>query len=1039
MRTYIHYFFIILLLLCINSSVGIAQYNESFDRFSQTMSVKLDDSSHNFVGTATTVFVNATNDTLRQVFYHAVFNAFQPNSEMHKRASVIGPNRLRPEVFARLQPHETGKLEMLNVLVNGKTARIERTGTIIKLDDFGVLLPRDSVVIFFQFVGQVPIQIRRSGRDNSQGVRYSMAQWFPKLCQYDQSGWHNNQFIAREFYGVWGKYDVSITLPAKYIVGASGTLQNPQQVGHGYEQTVPKGKVMPDSSRFRADSLHTWRFVAEPVHDFAWVADANYVHEFETRNGLTVHALYKQKYGKNWENMTDWCHRTIEHYSKHYVPYAYKHFTSSMAGDGGMEYPQLIMLRSSSDIPSLLGVTTHEIGHQWFYGMVANNETKHAWMDEGFTTYIENKCQREVFAREMKVEIPWYNSFFLPPIHERREDISNYLTMPRLGYNQPMGISHDRFAEDRASGLVYTAGASLLHQLEYSFGAPMLDSLMKRYATTWRFRHPYPKDFEKLCEEVFGQRLDDMFETYMQLRERPDYTITEFTSNQNTHPITYKPIRQNGTQPLWETNVTITKHDVPHIPLNLTLIGESGLRYTAHIPSDVRFVDVPPLAQRSIVLPMWYWTNPRYTTTIATPEKIARVTLDTTGLLDDDYLSDNTLVSSLFKRPFEIGWWKRYDSAKISDVYGISIRPTAWYFENGGTQFGLRFDGSADGERYQTTLGAYYNLRTNKVDWQVGFEDEFAVLGRLARIKMQAYSMDGADYGGIHLTKDYRPDRYTTVSTEVFTTSFEIFNIARTHPLLARYRTPQPARQGMNDNFFYASPLSSLAFMRAMAQYQYQSPSTALTAKLIVAAQERSAGLQSVISLRQTLFSNILESNIPLRFNLLSVLGTTYLPEQQQYSINELPIADQINNIPLRSMAFLASSYNVPIVLPFSTMLVGIRAGLSQSLHTGNIILGDMTLSNVGISIPVLGALRPALYTIGGVIARAIDAPYVQILESGISVKVKLADILPWQGLLWMFSEETSISMYYPLYTYSSSTTTPVIKNITVGISVGMP
>lgn len=1019
----------------------MAQYHESFDKFSQTMSVQLEDNTHTYQGNGVTFFINATRDTLEQLYFHAIFNAYQPNSEMHKRAGSIGPNRLRPEIYANLKPHEIGKLDMMSVIVNGKPARIERTGTIIKLDTFGSILPNDSVVILFEFAGQVPIQIRRNGRNNSQGVRYSMAQWYPKLCQYDQSGWHNNQFVAREFYGVWGKYDYKITLPAKYILGATGTLQNPQQVGHGYQFADTKGKTLPDSTRFSADSLLTWHFTAEPVHDVAWVADAQYIHEYETRNGITVHALYKPTFGKNWDKMTDWCHRTIAFYGNHYGDYPYKQFTSAMAGDGGMEYPHLIMLRSGSDIPSLLGVTVHELGHQWFYGIVANNETKHAWMDEGFTTYIENKCLREEFPKEMSVPTPWYREFFVPALPERRQEVGRFYGLAHLGYNQPMGFSHDRLAEERSAGLVYDAGAMLLHQLEYSFGAPMIDSLMKRYALTWRFRHPYPKDFEKMCETVLGQRLDDVMETFLMTTERPNYSILSLESQQTSQAASFKPIRQRARdqQNSWLTTITIDKEELAHIPLNLTLFGESGLSYSLHIPSDVRSVNVPDLAERNAVLPMWYWTSPTYQAQLAMPERIVKATLDTTFLMDDAFLWNNTYQSGIFSRRFEMGLWKRYDELKTSDVYGISVRPAIAFFTQSGMQVGLRLDGSADRERLQTTLGAYYNTRTNKVDWQIGYEDNFSLIGKLARIKAQAYSMDGADYVGVHITKDYRPYRYASTDAHLFSSSFEMFNITQAHPLLGRFRTISSPRSGINDAYSINSFSTPSAFMRGVAQYQYQSPTTQISLKGIFAAQERKSGLQSIFSLTHILTSNLLSTGTPLHLSLLSVLGSSNVPEQQQFSVNALPIADQINNTPARTLGFLASEWNVPMMIPYPTIMVGIQQGLRQSLQMATLSLGSASLGSYGLKLPFIDALRPGLYATGGITARAIQDSYERQYEVGASLKIKLSDVITWQQLLWMFPEETSLSVLYPIYSASSNESVPIIKQLTIGISMGLP
>jgi hypothetical protein len=365
-----------------------------------TMNVTVNDDDYTFKGTSRVEFTNNTPDTLRQIFFHAHFNAFQPNSLTAKRVAAIGPNRLKPETFANLKPNEIGKLDILpgtsTIGGNGVPFTVERIGTIIRLDLSKPLLPQERITLEFEFVGQVPVQVRRSGRNNAQGVRYSMAQWFPKLCQYDAHGWQNNQFVLREFYGVWGKYDVKITLPAKLVVGASGDLQNPQECGFGYVATGDT-TVMPRSDAEKPQGLKTWHFVAFPVHDFAWVADADYIHRVvkmpassPVSAGMTFHILTKPKYDAVWRNATDWLPRIFRFLGEKYLPYPYKQFTCTQAGDGGMEYPNLVMVRSS-DYNGTLGTVAHEAIHQWFYGMVANNETKHAWMDEGITDYLTDR------------------------------------------------------------------------------------------------------------------------------------------------------------------------------------------------------------------------------------------------------------------------------------------------------------------------------------------------------------------------------------------------------------------------------------------------------------------------------------------------------------------------------------------------------------------------------------------------------------------------------------------------------------------------
>ncbi|MFY8000869.1 MAG: M1 family metallopeptidase, partial [Candidatus Kapaibacteriota bacterium] len=453
----------VLLLLFFATSLAQAQQSSGFpadmeDRLKQerlaglvhTMNVTVNDDDFTFKGTSRVEFTNNTPDTLRQIFFHAHFNAFQPNSLTHKRVAAIGPNRLKPETFANLKPNEIGKLDILPGTSNGAPFTVERLGTIIRLDLSKPLLPQERITLEFEFVGQVPVQVRRSGRNNAQGVRYSMAQWFPKLCQYDAHGWQNNQFVLREFYGVWGKYDVKITLPAKLVVGASGDLQNPQECGFGYVATGDT-TVTPRPDAEKPQGMKTWHFVAFPVHDFAWVADADYIHRVvkmpassPVSAGMTFHILTKPKYDAVWKNATDWLPRIFRFLGEKYLPYPYKQFTCAQAGDGGMEYPNLVMIRSG-DYNGTLGTVAHEATHQWFYGLAANNETKHAWMDEGITDYLTDRIMAEEFKIDEQTRSTWLENALIPRRKDALESNRSFLRVYALGYDEPLSIPHDRF------------------------------------------------------------------------------------------------------------------------------------------------------------------------------------------------------------------------------------------------------------------------------------------------------------------------------------------------------------------------------------------------------------------------------------------------------------------------------------------------------------------------------------------------------------------------------------------------------------------
>src|SRR5687767_7261935 len=283
----------------------IAQPDRWQQRVKYTMQVNVDVATNRIKGKQLLEYTNNSPDTLRKVFYHLYWNAFQPNSMMDVRSRRQGTVVLRtdrngneitdwdPRVEDRilnLKPEETGYQKVLTLKMNGRNQQFKTQETILEVELDRPILPKSKVVFDMTWEAQVPLQVRRAGRDNPiTGVRYTMTQWYPKMAEYDYEGWHPTDYIAREFYGVWGDYDVTIRMDRNYLIGGTGYLQNAKSIGYGYEA---KGENI---SRAAGEKL-TWRFVAPKVHDFAWAADPEYKHITRTiPGGPTIHVIYKAK------------------------------------------------------------------------------------------------------------------------------------------------------------------------------------------------------------------------------------------------------------------------------------------------------------------------------------------------------------------------------------------------------------------------------------------------------------------------------------------------------------------------------------------------------------------------------------------------------------------------------------------------------------------------------------------------------------------------------------------------------------------------
>jgi hypothetical protein len=382
------------------------------------MDIDMDVKTYQYKGKQTLIYTNNSPDILHKVFYHLYFNAFQPNSEMDVRSrTILDPDRRVKDRISKLKPNEIGYIKVNSLLQNGKAITYETVGTVLEVNLSEPIQPGASVTFVMDFDGQVPIQIRRSGRNNIDGVALSMSQWYPKLAEYDFQGWHADPYIAREFYGVWGDFDVKITIDKNYTIGGTGYLQNLNEIGHGYES-----KTTPNKSK---DKL-TWHFIAPNVHDFTWAADPNYIHDkMQVPNGPMLHFFYKNdpKIKENWKKLQPKTVALMQYYSEHIGKYPYKQYSVIQGGDGGMEYAMCTLITGGRSLGSLIGVTAHEMAHTWFQFLLATNESKNEWMDEGFTSYISAIAMNKIMTRNSP--------------HPTERAYKSYIKMVLSGKEQP--------------------------------------------------------------------------------------------------------------------------------------------------------------------------------------------------------------------------------------------------------------------------------------------------------------------------------------------------------------------------------------------------------------------------------------------------------------------------------------------------------------------------------------------------------------------------------------------------------------------------
>jgi len=475
--------------LCLFSST-IAQNNTAYwqQHVDYTMSIDVDEKNNQYSGKQTLVYTNNSPDVLQKVFYHLYFNAFQPGSEMDVRSLTIeDPDRRVGDRISKLSPSEIGYIKPKKLTQDGKKVDYQVVGTVLEVTLREPIQPGAKTTFKMSWDAQIPLQIRRSGRDNAEGVRFSMTQWYPKMAEYDFQGWHADPYIGREFHSPWGDFNVTINIDKKYTVA-----------GTGYNKTNIMGDNPYKSVELIKKGKKSWNFIAPNVHDFTWAADPDYLHQqLLTDDGTTLNFYFKNnpEILENWTNLQPKTAEILRYFNENIGAYPYKQYSVIQGGDGGMEYAMCTLITGNRTFGSLVGVTAHELAHTWFQFLMATNEGKHEWMDEGFTSYISDKATNQV--NQEFVENPHTGSY------------RGYTFLANSGKEEPQTTHADRYASNRAYGITaYSKGAVFFAQLGYVIGKQNLEKTLKKYFTDWSFKHPTPNDFIRVAEKVSGIELD---------------------------------------------------------------------------------------------------------------------------------------------------------------------------------------------------------------------------------------------------------------------------------------------------------------------------------------------------------------------------------------------------------------------------------------------------------------------------------------------------------------------------------------------------
>lgn len=613
------YRLILALLTLVSVTFTSAQDYRWQQRAEYAMDVRLDVSDHKVTGTQKLVYYNNSPDTLHKVYYHLYFNAFQPGSMMDVRSrNIMDPDGRVTDRISKLKDDEIGYQRIQSLKQDGKDINYHVAGTILEVTLAKPILPKTKTTFDMKFESQVPVQIRRSGRDSREGIAYSMTQWYPKLAEYDFQGWHAYQYVAREFHGVWADFDVKITIDPAFVIGGTGKLQNPDKIGHGYEKAGTKVS--------RPSGELTWHFVAKNVIDFAWAADPDYTHEIaQVPDGPEVHFFYQpgEKTTENWKKLKAYTVKHFQFMNKTFGKYPYEVYSVIQGGDGGMEYPMCTLITGERSLSSLVGVMAHEVSHSWYQGVLASNESLYAWFDEGFTDFSADESMASIMNEK----------------NDHAGSYNGYFALVRSGLQEPMNQHSDHFTTNRAYGTsAYSMGAVFLHQLKYIIGEANFYKGMLRYYNTWKFRHPEPIDFIRIMEKTSGMQLKWYLSYWVNTTKRIDYGIKNVLSDADA---TFVTLERVGEFPM---------------PIDLLVTYTDGTTELFYIPMNETLGNKPAesTTQLRVDLETWPWVNPTYTLKINKPAKsISTLEIDPSMRMADINRKNNLLELSGEMKAYE--------------------------------------------------------------------------------------------------------------------------------------------------------------------------------------------------------------------------------------------------------------------------------------------------------------------------------------------------------------------------------------------------
>jgi aminopeptidase N len=677
-----------------------------------TIDAKIDERTDIVSASEQLTYWNNSPDTLRFVFFHLYQNAFQPGSY----CSALHEANDYPIVYGPYEKDTLGTV-VKNIMIDGKSVKTQLDNTILKVFLNEPLLPNSSISInldfktYFDYSGSIRRRMKEFGSYGSK--HFDGVHWYPRMAVYDRKfGWCTDQHLGKEFYGDFGTYDVALEFSDDFVVEATGFLQNREE-------------VLPDDLRKKLDISNfankpweekpsiitpynpakrkTWKYHAENVHDFAWTADPNYRIGEANWNGVQIISLVQEPHASRWQNAASYTAKIIETYSRDFGMYVYNKMVVADARDG-MEYPMLT-LDGGSD-PGYRGLLAHEVGHNWFFGMVGNNETYRAALDEGFTQFltvwalehidgpiaIKGKFANKYTENHTKPEVVRYKSAQYGYLRDAIRDDETTLNTHSDDFEGAVG-------HGGGYGNVYYKTATMLFNLQYTLGDTLFSNAMKNYFNEWKIAHPYFEDFRNSIIHYTKMDLNWFFDQWIETSKTIDYKV--------------KGVNKKGEG---EYQITFKRKGSMQMPIDFSVYDIDGKRSDFYIPNTWF-----EKSTKATKLPRWIgWgiVNQTYTANIKIDGKLDNVVIDTSGRLADVNRLDN---SKNF--PSIVRFDARISNTPDWHQYEFNIRPDAWYNFYDGVKLGFHVNGNY--MNYKHVFDATFWLNSGFQKIKPGFDDRF--------------------------------------------------------------------------------------------------------------------------------------------------------------------------------------------------------------------------------------------------------------------------------------------------------------------------